>query len=257
MKKKIIIGIVLLGIVVLAGAVSCSDEELQADYDILTTQYAEAIQQIEELQEDLLEAGNLQADLDVLQAQYDALTDQNDANIAEIASLAAQIEDLENELDELTEEIETKTNELAELAFDYDELQDEYDALVGAELEINEENIEEALFALINQERAAHGLNELAIGTNLVNWSVVNSQNMVVSKQVEVFTTHAVPFQMALITTGYSSLDRLVNSTLAIWQNHALTYEANVLDEEAAYGAVGVVKSGEIYYITFMASNYP
>ncbi len=257
MKNKIIISIVLLGIVVLAGAVSCNQGVLQEDYDLLEEQYAQAVQQLSECQGDLLDAEALQTQLDVLQARYDELTEHNEANIAEIVSLEAQIEELENELDELKDEIETKTNELAELAFDYDELKAEYDAIIAAELEINEENIEEALFALINQERVAHGLNELEIGPNLVVWSVENSQNMVVSKQSEVYTTHAVPFQRTRITTGYSSLDRLVNSTLAIWQNHTLSYVANILDEEAAYGAVGVVKSGEIYYITFMASNFP
>jgi hypothetical protein len=36
-----------------------------------------------------------------------------------------------------------------------------------------------------------------------------------------------------------------------------LSYEENILNEDAVYGAVGVVELGDIYYITFMASNYP
>ena len=257
MKNKIVICIVLLGIVVLTGAISCSEDDIQAEYDILAAQFEEANEQLDELHGKMFEAQTLQTQYDELLVQYDELTDQNDTNLDEIASLQAQIEELESELDELTDEIETKTNELAELAFDYDEIKAQYDALVAAALEINEDNIEQALFDLINQERIGQGLNVLQFSTDLAEWALVNSQDMAVSKQLEQYTANAVPFQRARITTGYSSLDRIVNSTMLIWQSHALSYEANILDEEALYGAVGVVKSGEIYYITFLASNYP
>jgi len=257
MKTKIMVCIVLVGIIVLAGAISCGQGDIQAEYDILAAQYAEANEQLGELQERLFEAQILQTQYDALLVQYDELTDQNSTNLDEIVSLEAQLEELENELDGLTDEIEMKTNEIAEWAFDYDELKAQYDALVGSSLAINEENIEQALFDLINQERISHGLNALEIGHNLVDWALVNSQDMAMSKELEQYTANYVPFQRVDITTGYSSLDRLVNATLLIWQSHALFYEDNVLAEDALYGAVGVVKSGEIYYITYMGSNFP
>lgn len=263
MKNKIVVCIVLLGIVVLAGAISCSQGDIQAEYDILAAQYAEASEQLDQLQEDLLEAQILQTQYDDLLIQYDELTDQNSTNLDEIALLGAQIDDLSNELDELadeldelTDEIEAKTNEVAEWVFNYDELKAQYDALVGSALAISEENIEQALFDLINQERISHGLNELEIGHNLEAWATINSERMAVSKETEYYTDYWVPFQRVFIATGYSSLDRVVNATMAIWQSHTLSYEANILDEDALYGAVGVVKSGEIYYITFTGSNF-
>jgi uncharacterized protein YkwD len=261
MKNKIVIGIVLLSILVLVGLGSCGQGDLQAEYDILVAQYEQANAQLTQLQEDLAESQLLQTQCDMnydgLSTRYDDLTDQNISNLNEIASLETQLAELESELDELAEEIVTKTNELSDCAFNYDVLKAQYDALVGATLEVNEENIEQALFDLINQVRIAHGLAGLQISTDLEEWALVNCQSMVVSKQLEVYTTHAVPFQRAFIATGYSSLDRLVNAALTIWQSHILSYDANILAEDARYGAVKVIKSGEIYYITFLASQFP
>lgn len=257
MKNKIFVCIILLGIMVMASVISCNQEDIQAEYDILLAQYAEANEQIDNLQEKLSETQNLQRQYDELKAQYDELIEQNDTNLDEIALLEAQIEELENEINALTDEIEAKINEIADLVFDYDELKAQYDALVGSPLEINEENIEQAIFDLINRERINHGLNALEIGHNLVDWSIINSERMSVAKEHKYYTDYWVPFQRVFIATGYCSLDRVANAAMAIWQSHALSYEANILDEDALYGAVGVVKSGEVYYITFMASNFP
>ncbi|HEY97707.1 MAG TPA: hypothetical protein G4O16_05945 [Dehalococcoidia bacterium] len=259
--KNIIIGIVLLSILVLAGLSSCGQDDLQAEYDILVAQYEEAHAQLVQLQDDLAAAQLLQAQCDsqydALVVQYDELSEQNTTNLGEIATMEARIDELESELAQLAEEIDIKINELADCAYDYDVLKAQYDAMVGAAAEVNEENIEQALFDLINQVRVASGLNELQIGPNLVNWALVNCQNMVVSKQLEQYTTHAVPFQRAFMATGYSSLDRLVNAAMTIWQAHVLSYEDNILAEDAAYGAVRVIKSDNIYYITFLASQFP
>lgn len=79
---------------------------------------------------------------------------------------------------------------------------------------------------------------------------------MSVSKQIEYYTFHSIPVQRVYIAAGYSSLERLINAAMTIWKSHALSYEENILNEDVIYGAVSVVKLGEIYYITFMASNF-
>ena len=257
MKNKIIVGIVLLGIIVLTGAISCDQGDLQAQYDILEAQYAEANEQLEQLQGELIETQILQTQYDDLLVQYDELTDKIDTNLDEIASLEVQIGELENELDELTDEIEAQTNEIADWVFAYDELKAQYDAMVGSAMEITEENIEQALFALVNQERKNNDLNELALGPNLRTWARINSQRMFVSKQTEYYDDTWIPFQRVYIAVGYQSLEQVVNAAMTFWQSHALSYQDNILDEDALYSAVGVVKSGDICYITFMASNYP
>jgi outer membrane murein-binding lipoprotein Lpp len=257
MKNKIIVSIVLLGIIVLAGMVSCGQGDIQEKYDILAAQYAEANNQLAELQEKMYEAQILQTQFDELSAQYDALQNQNDASLDIIASLGAEVEELGDEIDALNADIEAKTSELADWIFQYDELKAEYDALVGQGMEITEENIELALFDLINQERISNGLNALNIGHNLEAWSLINSQRMAYSKEYEYYVDYWVPFQKIFIAVGYNSLDGVVNAAMKLWQSNALSYEENILNEDALYGAISAVKSGDIYYITFMASNFP
>ena len=122
---------------------------------------------------------------------------------------------------------------------------------------ITVESIAQALFDLINQERIAHGLNALEPGHNLEDWALINSQKMAFSKELEYYTDTWVPFQRVFIATGYGSLDRLVNAAMTTWQSHALFYAENILNEDALYGAVRVVELGDIYYISFMGSNFP
>ena len=247
---------VLLGLVVAVVAISCQGD-LQERYDILEKQLTDANEQLATQQEKLLEAEVLETQYDGLSAEYDELKEQNDANLEELAALEAQLENLGNEIARLTGENQAKDNQITDLMAEYDSLKAQYDILVGAESEITEDNIEQALFDLINQERKSHGLNELLAGTNLASWSLTNSQKMSVSKQIEYYDIYQVPFQRVYIAAGYSSLDRVINAAMTIWKSHVLSYEENILNKDAVYGAVGVVKLGDIYYITFMASDFP
>jgi uncharacterized protein YkwD len=257
MKNIRIVCTVLLGLIVAAGAISCGQGDLQEKYDILEQQLADANAQLAAQQGKLLEAQTLEMQYEELSTQYEELKEQNDDNLDELESLEAQLEEIGDEIDTLTGENEAKDSQIADLVAQYDELKAQYDILVGLDSEITEENIEQALFDLINQERKSHGLNELVTGTNLVNWSQTNSQDMSVSKREEYYDIQQVPFQRVYIAAGYSSLDRVLNAAMTIWKSHALSYEENILNEDAVYGAVGVVELGDIYYITFMASNYP
>ena len=54
---------------------------------------------------------------------------------------------------------------------------------------------------------------------------------------------------------GYATGDRIANAALATWKL-SLQYEKKFLDIAARYGAVGVGKSGDVYYITYFASTY-
>ena len=256
MKKLKIICMVLLGLAVAAGTVSCQGD-LQERYDILEKQFIDASEQLAAQQVELLEAEILATQYDGLSTEYDELKEQNAANLEKLAALGAQLEELGDEIARLTGENEAKDNQITDLAAQYDELKAQYDILVGAGSEITEENIEQALFDLINQERKSHGLNELVAGTNILDWSETNSQNMSVSKQEEYYDIFLVPFQRVYIAVGYSSLERVINATMTFWKSHALSYNENILNEDAIYGAVSVVKLGDIFYITFMASNFP
>ena len=256
MKNIWIFGTILLVVFIAVGTISCQGG-LQEKYDILEDQLADANEKLAAQQEKLLEAGILATQYDGLSNQYDELKEQNDANLEELASLEAQLEGLGDEIARLTSENEAKDNQIADLTIQYNNLKAQYDILVGSASEMTEENIGQALYNLINQERKGHGLNELVTGSNLVDWSENNSQNMSVSKREEYYDVFLVPFQRAYVAVGYSSLERVLNATMTFWKSHELSYQENILNEDAIYGAVSVVKLGDIFYITFMASNFP
>jgi hypothetical protein len=257
MKNIKLLSVLIIGVLILGSVASCSQEDLQEQVDILTADLVVANEQLAALQKKLVEAEIVEGQYDELSAEYNDLKDQNDTNLEEIESLGVTIDALGDEITELMNTNDAQASQIETLQTDYDSLKAQYDLLINLGAGITEENIAEALFDLICQERIAHGLNALEPGHNLEDWSLINSQNMAYSKEFEYYTGTWVPFQRVFIAAGYSSLDRLVNAVMMTWQSHQLFYEENVLSEDALYGAVSVVESGGIYYITFMASNYP
>jgi uncharacterized protein YkwD len=251
------LSIIIVGILILGGAVSCGQDDLQEQIDILKTQLADANSQVADLQQKLFESQTLESQYNALESQYADLQAENEANLEEIDTMGATIEQLDMQVNQLTGTNAAHVAEIDELQLEYDSLKAQYDLLLGLEAGISVENIEQALFELINQERISYGLNSLQPGHNLSDWALINSQDMAVSKEFEYYDNTWVPFQRVFIAAGYSSLDTLVNGVMITWQSHALFYQENVLSEDAVYGAVRVVQSGDIYYITFMASNYP
>ena len=257
MKSVKLLVAIIIGVLILGSAVSCNQGDLQVQVDILMADLSEANDQLAALQQRLFEAQILEDQYDELSTQYDNLKTQNDTSLGEIESLGITIDALGDEVDILTNTNEAQVSEIEALQTKYDSLKAQYDLLISLEAGITTENIAEALFDLVNQERIAHGLNALEPGHNLEDWSLINSQNMAFSKEFEYYTDSWVPFQRVFIAAGYSSLDRIVNAAMVIWQSHALFYSENILNEDAVYGAVSVVESGDIYYITFMGSNFP
>ena len=258
MKRTILPAVLIISLLTLGIVSSCSQDDLQeAQIEILMQDLSEANDQLAAVQERLFNAQILEEQYDDLSDEYDSLTAANDANIEEIASLGVTIEALGDEITILTNTNEAYVVEIEALQTEYDSLKAQYDLLVGLGAEISEENIAEALYDLINQERIAHGLNALIPGHNLEDWSLVNCQDMAISKQAEYYDNTWIPFQRVFIAVGYSSLDRIVNGAMLMWQSHQLSYEKNILNDEAIYGAVSVVQLGEIFYITYMASNFP
>ena len=173
--------------------------------------------------------------------------------VAEVELLQAQNEELNKQYDELKSEFETMQAEYEELSTEYEELSKQYDILIEEPAEINEEDVEQALFKLINQERKNNGLNELMWGKYLYKKAIANSRNMATNKQLEYPDRPS--GKEVYWATGHSTTDGIANATLIILKNKA-KYELNFLTVGFRYGAVAVYKSGEIFYITCMADYY-
>jgi uncharacterized protein YkwD len=263
------IGILLvMAIIVLLSAFSCSQGVTQEEYDSIMNELTEKADQLMTLEDELSEAlkigvqyKELEAELrelnEELEAELVELKEQNDANLDELESKEAQYDELSTEFEELKIQNESNKEEIATLEAQYEELKNQYDAITAPLPEVTEVDIEQTLLALINLERRNHGLDGLQWGHNLDDYAEANNQNMAISKQHEQPSSFWVPYNQTFIGAGYETADEIANAAMTIWKNDSLQYENNVLTDYAIYGVVRVYISGDIIYITYLASNFP
>lgn len=257
--------VVLLAAFLVMASVSCGGGGIpQEDYDAALKQLSDAQDELASMADELADALSGQTPVPTTDAGYQDLKNQYDASVADLESLRAQYDTANDELDELMSSFELLEAENESNLYSIELLQDERTQLQQQLLKltppfppIDPAAIEQALFVLVNQDRVYNGLDPLATGKNLVNWSRVNSEAMSVAKQNITYDDNWVPYQRHFIATGYHTLEDLTAAAMVIWKSSTTQYQDNILADDALYGAVSVVKLGDIYYITFMASNYP
>ena len=137
-----------------------------------------------------------------------------------------------------------------ELITQCEESKEQYDAIIEEAVEINEEDVEQAVFELVNQERKDNGLNELIWQEGL--YSCARSNNLKMAETKTLQNPECPSFQQVFWFLGYGKTDRIANTALKIWKDNLYSYEQNVLSK-AVYGAVAVYKPEEILYITYVA----
>jgi uncharacterized protein YkwD len=254
MKKVtgIFVFIILMAVVVV-GAFSCGQKTggavTQEEYNALQAQLSAAEAKIGQLQ--------LQATATVTptgNAGEQALKD-------EIASLKAQVDELGTKIDVLTKQNDTLTADkdslttsYAELNMKYQELQKSFAALTQPKT-ITEEDVENQIFALINQERVKAGIPVLSWGKQLYNSAKLNSRNMAAAGKTEYAPD--VLYQEILIAAGYDSVSEIARGALLTWKLDQYTFEHGALLPGNTYGAVGAYQTGGIVYITFLAAFFP
>lgn len=230
MRKITILSMLL--VIALFSVPSCAATVSQQEYDRVTNELSALQSQLASLQGKLTEAELLQAESEEWEKQYDAVK-------SEFETMQAKYEDLSDEHEELSKQFE--------------ELSKEYDILIEGTVEINEEDVEQAVFKLVNQERTNNGLDELMWGDNLYRWAIGNSRSMATNKRIEYI--EYLGWQDVFWATGYGTADRMANAAFTVWKNHQ-QYERNFLSVGANYCAVAVHKSGEIFYITYVADYF-
>ena len=258
------IGILLvLGIVIIMGSLSCGGGISQEKYDAALFELADTQDEVADLQAKLTEAEVLASQYLETNTRYEELQEKYDASVVAEAEAAEALEALGTQYADVTEEFEglqkqitSNQNTIAVLQNENAQLRAQLDEPVVPLPEITVENVEQALFDHINQVRADADLSILQWGKNLSTFAQTNNRVMMVSKVLEQYEEHWVPYQLAFIATGYDTVDALVSATMKIWQNRTLQYQDNILADDAIYGVVRVERSGDIFYITFMASNY-
>lgn len=251
MKRIVKISLVsVLSLLLILGPLSCQQSAegavTQEEYDTLKAELDAAEAKIVELQSQ----------------QPEPTTGIDEQQLRdEIASLNAEIEKLGDEITELSDQNDILTQEKASLETQYEDLNVEYQhlqdtlAALTNPQPITEENVEAEIMRLLDEARVQAGVNKFLTGEVLYKQAKKNSRNMAESGKVETVSTTF--FQETFWAAGYDSVEAIARGAVLTWKINPYRFEHNILFGYNKYGAVGATISGEIVYITLLASPYP
>ena len=249
----------MLLVIALFSVSSCAPTVSQQEYEGVSDELSAIQGQLASLQGKLAEAGLLQVKYEELSKQYAMVKSERETTQAKYEELSTEYEELNKQFDTVKSESETTQAGYEELSTEYEELNNkykelskQYDIVTEEPAEINEEDAEQAVFKLVNQERKDNGLDELIWGVNIYKSAMANNRNMATRKRFE-YPEYG--WQEVFWATGYSTTDGIASAALTVWKNRLL-YETNFLNKVTKYGAVAVYKSGEIFYITYVADYF-
>lgn len=259
MRKIALISIML--VITLFTLPACTSGIAPEEYDKVKDELSTIQSQLVSLQGKLAESEIVKVNLEaLLTEQYDELSQTYDTVVSEYESLQAnfdslstEYEDLGKQLDAVRDEYETLQAQHEYLLAEYDVLRAQYDIVTEEPALITEEDVEQALFNLVNKDRIDNGLDEQLWGKYLYKWAIANSRDMATNKRIE-YSDYA-SWQEVEWATGYDTTDEMAEAVMTMWEN-TRNYERYFLNINATYGAVAVYKSEEIYYITYIASNF-
>jgi peptidoglycan hydrolase CwlO-like protein len=254
MKKIILVSSLCIIIVItLFGSVSCGGTTgvEQEVYDALKAQLTAAQAEITDLKAKLSAA--VTPIIPSTDPGMQALKDEVAALKAKVTELGNQITELNKQKDGLTKEKAALEAKYAELTGKYSELEKKL-ALTALPETVTIEEIENAILALMNQERVKAGVGEFILGEHLHDQARVNSRKMADEKKV-IYDT-AVFYQETLWAAGYTTVESIARGALLIWKLDTYDFEKGTLSTIHKYGAVGAYKSGGIVYITFYAASF-
>jgi len=206
------------------------NEEIETEEESTITETqddnSELIEAYEELENEL---ASVRAELDELNSEYETLKDEHNSLITEFGNLSKE-----------NRELKTK----------YSELENKYNTVTQTTVDIAEGDIEQAIFDHINEDRRSNRVPELRWSNSLYNWAKEHTDYLVKNKTVELSES---PYWQAVIrVAGYATAEQMATGTLKVWKEDA-SYANHFLNQHADWGAVAVVKSGDVYYITYFS----
>jgi uncharacterized protein YkwD len=244
--KKIVMLLALLAMTLFIVS-SCGSGISQEEYDRVYDELNAVQSQVASLQNQLAEAEKPDPQIELLNKQIDTLRSEYD-------ELQEEYEELRSQNAELNDEYDAITMQYTILEASYEDLEKQYYAAIEETPEIvDEQDLELALFELINQERAAHGLDEMVLGDYLYKAAINHSRNMATSGRLE--EPDKGSYQEVIWATGYTDTQVMAESIFTLWKN-TMRYDLEFLSDVTPYGAVAVYKSGDIYYITYLSDVY-
>jgi len=252
--KKITI-LFILWVMVIFSVVACTPKAAGQGYDVVKKEVNAVFDELSAAQSELLEAKReLNATLDELNKTRDKLSSTESTltdKLADIYELKNQLQEADTEQDKYLSQYGKLSARYKELEAQYEELKELYDANVTGTTDINEKDVEQELFKLVNQDRKSNGLTELIWNGGLYISAEGNNWKMAETKALK--HSDRPSFQQVFWFLGNGTTDRIASVTLLSWQNNSYSYKQNVLNSTAIYGAVAALKSEEILYITFIS----
>ena len=194
--------------------------------------------------------GETDDDCDEIKSELESLRSKYDELTSDYAELNTKHSELNAEYSELVLEYGKLDREHRELKVDYDELNVKYHDAIQATADIIEEDIEQAIFTLINEDRSNISLSELEWTDSLHRWAKEHSNYMAQYQVVELSDSNY--WQAVSLTSGHATADQVAIGTLRVWKEEA-AYANSLLNEHANFGAVAVTRTGDVYYITFFS----
>ena len=256
-----IITLSILSIIILF-SLSCASSISPQEYDNVKNELNDVKLQVAALQDKLAEAMIIEAQYDELNTQYEELKKQHDARIDEIQTIKSDFDELNNKYEQLKGQDDARINEIQAMQAKYDqlnkefeELKKQYDIVIQGSTLFSEEEIDQAIFKLINQERKDNGVDELEWGVNLYKLAKQNSREMAETGKFQ-YSESAAAWQEVFFAARYGTINQIANGALLTWKNNDYRYRYGIINPQNIYGAVGTYKSGQIYYITYMSSIF-
>lgn len=187
------------------------------------------------------------------EAKYRDLSSQYEAIQAKYKDLNSQYEAMQAKYKDLNSQYEAIQAKFQDLSTQYASVRDNYNKLIGGASGVNEADVEQALFKMINRERTNNHLSEFKWGDNLYGWAITNSRNMAKNQRYQ-YSDYG-SYEQVYWAAGYGTADSIANATLNIWQN-SVQYDKIFLNPIFTYATVAVHKSGNILYITYISDTF-
>lgn len=240
----------ILLIIALLAMPSCAKTVPQQEYDRLNQEYDTLNSELSAVQKQLVSRST---EYEVVQAQYIDLNSQYKAIQAQNKDLNSQYEAIQAKYNDLNSQYKAIQADYKDLDTQYVSVRDKYNGLIKGVAGINESDVEQALFKLINRDRTNNKLNEFMWGDNLYGWAIANSRNMAKNQHYQ-YSDYG-SYEQVYWAAGYGTADSIANDTLNIWRN-SLQYDKIFLNQILTYATVAVYKSGGILYITFISDTF-
>ena len=238
-------------VVIILISTSCASGVSQEEHERVKNELSAIQGELASLQSKLTESVALQAQNEELKNRYAIVKSEFDAMQIKHKEQIAEYHELNIIYNTMQSEYETLQDKYVELSAEYEELSKQVEEEVV--VEIAEEDVEQALFELINQDRIDNGLDVLPWRESLHKLAKENSIDLATNKGLR-YPEYDREWRAVYWAVGHNSADEIAEATYLVWENRD-KYEKYFLWAYLDFGAVGVHKSGDIFYITYLGDH--